>query len=374
MLLMVMLFGAYLAFKQMNKGKIRTLFVGFLLFWAMLLFLDLYNIVISSISSSEPPLPTPFLSLITTITSQIVILWFYYNLLFSFKHSLKIIAIHVGIAAAMLTIIRCVDGADVAYFFNVSDRLELVYEGVPIQSIICKALLILMQLSSSFVALFVTNRLVPIYQRHIEQVESNAAYNLLWIREVGHIIALVTSVYAYLMIFTTYVNANIYYIILIVAYMRMINTLIQHVTLENFDDMYDRLGVKWSWRRMWYIEEVVSPQLDEMKSQFDVIIEWIKSDRPYINPQFSFREITQQFDGVTYNDFDALIKTDKGLNFQAYIRECRIDYATELMGSADNKLLMKEIAYKVGFDSSTSFSRAFKAVKGVAASEWRAKK
>ncbi|MFI3293775.1 MAG: helix-turn-helix transcriptional regulator [Rikenellaceae bacterium] len=72
--------------------------------------------------------------------------------------------------------------------------------------------------------------------------------------------------------------------------------------------------------------------------------------------------------------YDRLLQRFSGCNFQAYVRNIRIEQAIKLMEDKNSPIQFKVIASEVGFESSSSFSRAFKASKGMTASEWRSGK
>lgn len=251
-------------------------------------------------------------------------------------------------------------------------NLAEAYRGIETKTALFKVAILMMQLIFTSAVLVTSRSLVPVYQRYIEQNESNPTHNLLWIREVSHMLGVVTAAYIIASSFNVFSVLVVYYVVVIVAYMHMINIFLQHNTLDNLDDMYDRLGVKWNWRRMWYVDEVSVAEVSTARSYFFNIINWISSERPYTNPDFSFKDLAAQFPDMGYSEFDALMRDAKGVSFQAYMRECRIEDAIRLMSDKDKQLRFKEIAHAVGFDNNSSFSRAFKAVKGVSASEWRA--
>lgn len=67
--------------------------------------------------------------------------------------------------------------------------------------------------------------------------------------------------------------------------------------------------------------------------------------------------------------FSKIFKQQTGSTFIDYVTKLRIDKAKFLMGSED--LSLKEVCYKVGYNDPNYFSRVFKKVTGITASEFR---
>lgn len=67
--------------------------------------------------------------------------------------------------------------------------------------------------------------------------------------------------------------------------------------------------------------------------------------------------------------FSKIFKQQTGSNFIDYVTKLRIDKAKSLMNS--ESLSLKEVCYKVGYNDPNYFSRVFKRVTGITASEFR---
>ena len=73
--------------------------------------------------------------------------------------------------------------------------------------------------------------------------------------------------------------------------------------------------------------------------------------------------------GYSRTYFSRLFKEIVGINFKYYLERERIELASDLLEI--EKMSITEISYAVGFNSFSSFWRAFKKLKGVSPREWR---
>ena len=76
--------------------------------------------------------------------------------------------------------------------------------------------------------------------------------------------------------------------------------------------------------------------------------------------------------GYSRTYFSRLFKEIVGINFKDYLERERIELASNLLEI--EKMSITEISYAVGFNSFSSFWRAFKKLKGVSPREWRTRK
>ena len=75
--------------------------------------------------------------------------------------------------------------------------------------------------------------------------------------------------------------------------------------------------------------------------------------------------------GYSRTYFSRLFKEIVGINFKDYLERERIELASDLL--ENEKMNITEISYAVGFNSFSSFWRAFKKLKGVSPREWRSR-
>ena len=73
--------------------------------------------------------------------------------------------------------------------------------------------------------------------------------------------------------------------------------------------------------------------------------------------------------GYSRTYFSRLFKEIVGINFKDYLERERIELASDLLEIEE--MSITEISYAVGFNSFSSFWRAFKKLKGVSPREWR---
>jgi AraC-like DNA-binding protein len=96
-----------------------------------------------------------------------------------------------------------------------------------------------------------------------------------------------------------------------------------------------------------------------------LINNYLKSEKPFINPKFTVNDIANQFDVPKhhiYYCFNSIFKK-KFTNLRA---ELRVDYAKELLLNGDlKKLSMEGIWPKSGFSSRTNFFVTFKEITGL---------
>ena len=72
---------------------------------------------------------------------------------------------------------------------------------------------------------------------------------------------------------------------------------------------------------------------------------------------------------LSRSPFALRFKQKVGQSPMTYLRQLRLDLATELMTAGNWKL--KEIAAQVGYESETSFGKAFKSVFGISPGTWQ---
>ena len=74
--------------------------------------------------------------------------------------------------------------------------------------------------------------------------------------------------------------------------------------------------------------------------------------------------------GITGNYLSGLFKKQLGMNFSVYVEQVRIRHAEELL--LETAATIDDIAQQVGYTNSDSFRRAFRRVRGVSPSGFRA--
>ncbi|MDR1938480.1 MAG: AraC family transcriptional regulator, partial [Tannerellaceae bacterium] len=87
-------------------------------------------------------------------------------------------------------------------------------------------------------------------------------------------------------------------------------------------------------------------------------------------PQFTLQDLTVQMNS-NRSYVSARINSHFGCNFKQLLNSYRMEAAKDLLRHPD--LDMREIVDKVGFNSYSSFYRAFNASEGCSPKEWREK-
>ena len=88
----------------------------------------------------------------------------------------------------------------------------------------------------------------------------------------------------------------------------------------------------------------------------------------FADPQLSVTALAEQF-GMSPNSVSKLFSRKAGMGVLQYIHKIRIENACNLILSTD--LTLSEVAQRVGYTSSLTFTRAFKARYHMSPSEWR---
>lgn len=109
-------------------------------------------------------------------------------------------------------------------------------------------------------------------------------------------------------------------------------------------------------------------QFSKEKVHVDVINRARLRIRETLESNLSIQQIAEEY-GIGYSNFRKLFKEYTGVSPSLYQQELRIQRAKEMLSTTD--LSVKEIAYKLGFDSSDYFSAKFKAKVGASPLEYR---
>lgn len=104
------------------------------------------------------------------------------------------------------------------------------------------------------------------------------------------------------------------------------------------------------------------------RTVYEKIVRLFEEEKPYLNPRLSEEDVSRHI-GTNKGYVARAVKVYTGRNFCQFTNRYRVGYAEELSKS-DPSLRVNELGFKSGFNSSTSFSVAFKMVKGVPPGEW----
>ena len=109
-------------------------------------------------------------------------------------------------------------------------------------------------------------------------------------------------------------------------------------------------------------------QLNKNQPQVDMVNRARKLIRDSIESSLTIQQIADRL-GTSYSNFRKLFKEYTGLSPATYQQELRLRRAKELLTTTD--LSIKEIAYRLNFDSPDYFSAKFKAKMGCKPSDMR---
>lgn len=111
-------------------------------------------------------------------------------------------------------------------------------------------------------------------------------------------------------------------------------------------------------------------QLSHNKVHVDVINHARMRIREALESELTIQQIAEEA-GISYSNFRKLFKEYTGVSPSLYQQELRIQRAKELL--ATTSLSVKEIAYRLNFDSSDYFSSKFRAKVGITPGDYRRK-
>jgi AraC-like DNA-binding protein len=111
-------------------------------------------------------------------------------------------------------------------------------------------------------------------------------------------------------------------------------------------------------------------ELSRNQQQVDMIDKARWRIRESLESETTIQGIAEEL-GVSYSNFRKLFKEYTGLSPATYQQELRLLRAKELLSTTD--LSIKEIAYRLNFESPDYFSAKFKAKMGIKPSEVKTK-
>lgn len=96
------------------------------------------------------------------------------------------------------------------------------------------------------------------------------------------------------------------------------------------------------------------------KDQYKSYIEdYLQDNKPYLTPGFSLHDMALQT-GINVPTISALINREYGVNFNDFINQYRVEYFKILIQDPKyHQWTLEAIANKAGFNSRTTFIRAF---------------
>ena len=109
------------------------------------------------------------------------------------------------------------------------------------------------------------------------------------------------------------------------------------------------------------------------KSDLDLILNYIETGKPYLNPRFSLHDISRTLN-IPHLRVSNCFNSHLNVSFPTYRNKLRIDHATNLLRSGAHKTISIEgIAEMSGFKSKSIFYKIFKDEYGTTPTEWISK-
>ncbi len=231
-----------------------------------------------------------------------------------------------------------------------------IIDNIPI--VIMRLLLLLNFIMYIFIILRSLIRLIPIYQRYIDDNYANSSHNISWLKIVVIISICISFVFLILVFYHNVYTIAIYTMFSASSFAILIDNAMSHKELPASHN----LNIKWNYKYGWKVEGII-PKVKSVSSYSKIEIfsrfkEWLKNTKPYHNIDFSVKMVKQKFTDSDYNAISEIL-TNKGYTFQSYIRKIRIDEACKIMANNADNLSNTEIGNKVGFNHYSSFCRAF---------------
>ena len=109
--------------------------------------------------------------------------------------------------------------------------------------------------------------------------------------------------------------------------------------------------------------------LNKNSQQVDIINKARLRIREALEQELTIQDVAQEF-GMGYSSFRKLFKEYTGIAPAQYQHDLRLQRAKELLSTTDDSI--KEIAYRLNFESPDYFSSKFKAKTGMKPSDFRA--
>lgn len=100
------------------------------------------------------------------------------------------------------------------------------------------------------------------------------------------------------------------------------------------------------------------------------IVEFLLNYKPFLKPGFSLQDLSLQT-GINVPTLSALINKEYGMNYNDFVNQYRVDYFKSLLQQpVYHQWTLEAIANKAGFNSRTTFIRAFTKFEECAPSEY----
>lgn len=364
--------------KYTQKNVYRNYLVALFLFWACVMMAMFVKFNVDALgylsyNNSIAGLPITLMGIpcfISLVSYPIVIL---NSNLLKLKGLLRVLS-PIIVVVALYFILNYITGSDP--FIVYADYRELLDNITTLPAILRLSLIILF-FGYINVMLFSIWRVVPLYNNYVHDNIADSDCNVDWVRSCVKFIMGVTVAY-FVMLFTNSPYVNTLYLI---TALFLFAYLVDMSLFRKSSEDIEALKIGWNSREGWHVIENsvavkragVQPEtstqntLESIEKRID---RWMTEKRPYVNVDFTSKDIFDEFPDVTHDDLVELFKS-RGETFQSYVRKYRIQRACELIKNSEDNIYPKQIFSLVGFSHYSSFSRSFVATVGQSPSEYR---
>ena len=109
---------------------------------------------------------------------------------------------------------------------------------------------------------------------------------------------------------------------------------------------------------------------EDVLQAYKIKVEQIVLDKKsFLKVNFTLDDLEQE-SKIAKHHLSQFFSTTYGMNFNAYINKLRVEYAKDLLEKKDFDISVSELGDECGFNSRTSFFRAFKKYEGISPSEY----
>jgi len=109
---------------------------------------------------------------------------------------------------------------------------------------------------------------------------------------------------------------------------------------------------------------------EEVLNAYKLKVEQVLQDKKsYLKLNFTLDDLERET-RIAKHHLSQFFSTTYGMNFNTYINKLRVEYAKELLEKRNFDMSVSELGDECGFNSRTSFFRAFKKFEGVSPSEY----
>ena len=228
-------------------------------------------------------------------------------------------------------------------------------------------------------------KLLSKYQHRIRDYQSNVDKMIIKVQYTGISLSLfawiIGIVAQHLEMLDLDINLNLFifvYLTLVVIIYIISYSAIKSPEIFKLDEKHMQLSLGIKHKETEEVEELESINLNDHDQDKDDLIEktndklinYITTEKPYLNPELSLQELADQVDEKRYF-LSIVINQKHNKNFFEFINEYRVEEVKANMKDPKNKYLkIISIAYDSGFNSKTSFNRIFKQLNHMTPSQY----